>query len=368
MPEQLRQSGSEHSATERGDLLSLASGRSEIVGLVLVSSLIVWHLVSAAAVGGDAKPAAALFVSGTAAFLAARLVARFSDWIFPGLITAGAAGLAWIEWDILLRRPLGNPLGYSNAIGSFYMLAAAAALIVAVRVPNSAAKLLFTIFALGFASVPWLNGTTTAAMLVLLLPLGLLAGNAALARRIIATGAVLMLLIFAATIGLGITYDPAGERAGLIDRTVDSALSERRPRLWSEALMLLAENPVVGIGPGRFAVESPTAILHPVDTRWAHHELLQLGAETGIIGLILGLALFAWAFALLWWRASGRGAAIAGLALTAAGVHSNVDYVFHFPLVAMTAAGLVAAGLVVRAETPSSVNSNASQTPPSVNG
>jgi hypothetical protein len=103
----------------------------------------------------------------------AGITSRRIGWLIPVLICCGAALLAWRSWDTLLLRPLGNPFGYSNAIGSFYMLAAAAALIAGVRVPARYAGYGFGVLAAAFASVPWMNGTTTAAVLVLLLPLGL---------------------------------------------------------------------------------------------------------------------------------------------------------------------------------------------------
>jgi O-antigen ligase len=140
-----------------------------------------------------------------------------------------------------------------------------------------------------------------------------------------------------------VSYDSA-PRSGVVDRLVDATLSETRPRLWSEAFTLIRQSPVYGVGPHRFAETSPTALREPIDTRWAHHELLQFGAETGVVGLLLGLTMLLWCFAVFWWAERDRGAAIAVLALAAVSIHSMVDYVFHFPAIGLVAAALVGSG------------------------
>jgi O-antigen ligase len=76
------------------------------------------------------------------------------------------------------------------------------------------------------------------------------------------------------------------------------------------------------------------------DLGWAHNEFLQQGAETGIIGLALVLALLGWVFWRLW-NAGTAAAAVAALGLSAIVIHACADYVFHFPLLPATTAALV---------------------------
>ena len=59
-------------------------------------------------------------------------------------------------------------------------------------------------------------------------------------------------------------------------------LSERRTRLWREAMEITVREPVFGAGPGMFAQTSPTA-LADADARWAHSAYLQVAAM--LVGL-----------------------------------------------------------------------------------
>lgn len=115
------------------------------------------------------------------------------------------------------------------------------------------------------------------------------------------------------------------------------ALDPVRHRLWQDALELWRRRPVVGNGPGSFREFSPLA-LDP-DTATAHSSLLQVGSETGVVGVVL---LFALAVAGIAVAARGPApyAVLAVAAWTALGVHSVADHLLEFPAV-MLAAGTV---------------------------
>jgi O-antigen ligase len=127
-------------------------------------------------------------------------------------------------------------------------------------------------------------------------------------------------------------------------RLAADVLEEPRVALWRDAVDLMLEDPLTGVGPGRFAYESEGAQADR-DARWAHHGFLQQGAETGIVGLALLVLMFAWGF----WRLASvppSGMAVMGaFALAALGVLACSDYVFHFPLVTGTTAALVGAAV-----------------------
>jgi O-antigen ligase len=313
-------------------------------GFFLLAALVSWIFLSASVTDRDAGPVAAFVLLWAVVFWVSRQVGRLAGWVVPAGVALGAALLALDSGQTLLSRPLGNPFGYSNAIGSLYMLSAAAAVMAAVRLPLAARPPLL-LLAVGFAAVPWLNGTTTATVLILLLPFALLANTRTRVRGLIVGGASLFLLAFTTTIVLGLGYG-VSPRDGVTQRIIEATISDVRPRLNSEALSIMASNPIVGVGPGGFAQTSPTALRDPIDTRWAHNELLQFGAEAGVVGLLLALALLAWCFAALWWGAADRGAAVAVFALTALAVHATVDYVLHFPWIGVAAAALVGSGTV----------------------
>ena len=131
-----------------------------------------------------------------------------------------------------------------------------------------------------------------------------------------------------------------GTGDGFIDRTIQATLSVDRVLLWHEAIDITAREPITGVGPGNFSSSSAIARADR-DLRWAHHEFLQSAAETGIPGYVFVVAVFAWAFATLWVAADGALTAIAAAGLAIVGVHATMDYILHFPAVALAIAIVV---------------------------
>lgn len=318
---------------ERGDVLG------DALGFALVAALIGWLQWSAAATGGDASGHTALLLAFAGALAAGRVVGLASGWLAPAGLVAFGGWIAWRDWDVLLGGPLASPLGYANATGGFYLLVAAAALIVAARVGRWWLAVPAVAAAVAAAAVPWGNGADTAAVMTVLLPLGFVGlRSRRAAMAVVLAAAALAALVFVTTVWLGATYDPV-DRTGATDRVVDATLSERRPMLWADALAQLADEPITGVGPSRFAEVSPTARAD-ADAAWAHQEWLQLGGESGWPGLLLGVGLLAWGFWRLTRSARDAGAAIAAIALAGITVQASLDYVLHFPEV-MVAVGLV---------------------------
>lgn len=115
------------------------------------------------------------------------------------------------------------------------------------------------------------------------------------------------------------------------------ALDSARQSLWQDALAAWASAPLAGVGPG--VLKSMTRLGGDPDTAPVHSLMLQVGAETGWIGLGLLVALVV--TALLWAsRGSARGAVIGCAALAALLVHSQMDHLVDFWPVSL-AAGLV---------------------------
>lgn len=114
------------------------------------------------------------------------------------------------------------------------------------------------------------------------------------------------------------------------------ALDPARQSLWSDALSLWATHPVSGGGPGSLA-EYSTLGGDP-DTASAHSSLLQIGAETGLVGAALfGLIVVG---GLLWAARGGAPhAVVAAAAWTALIVHSLSDHLLEYAVVVL-AAGL----------------------------
>jgi O-antigen ligase len=127
------------------------------------------------------------------------------------------------------------------------------------------------------------------------------------------------------------------------DRTTLTA--ERSDELHAAA-RLAQDHPVAGVGPGqvdlRWRVAEPRATTMHV--AYAHNEYMQTLAEVGVPGLLLLLAgLGAVALAIR------RGRRVVGINATAGGVaalvvfaaHSSFDFLWHIPLIPLTAAVIV---------------------------
>lgn len=313
----------------------------EIVGPALMLVGVAWIFLSAWVAGGTPRSAAGALLAATIAFLVARIVSGRVRWMVPLVLVVGAGVLAWrFRSDLLSRRPLSGPLGYRNASAALYLQASVAGWMLTAMWRAGIARVVALCAALGFGVAAILANSLAIDLLLVLLATAII-----VARRVaipILAGAFLVSIVASAV--LGATYTP-GDRSGMIDRVVGSTLSERRPALWHDAIALIVESPVTGVGPGRFAAESPIA-RSDLDARWAHNEFLQFGAEVGVVGLIVLLLVFVWAFVRLQLEsASDIVRILAAASLAAVGIHATVDYVLHFPLLVIAAASLLAVGL-----------------------
>ena len=118
---------------------------------------------------------------------------------------------------------------------------------------------------------------------------------------------------------------------------------EQRVELWAAATDLLSDHPLDGVGPGRFAAVSPVS--DDPDLRWAHHDFLQYGAEQGIVGLALLLALLGWLHWRLWSVQDGSiTVALGAIPLATVGLAATVDHILGEPAVVVLAAVLLGGG------------------------
>ena len=120
-------------------------------------------------------------------------------------------------------------------------------------------------------------------------------------------------------------------------RVLLTALDPARQTLWRDARSLWASHPLAGAGPGALADYSTLG--GDPDTVSAHSSLLQIGAETGWVGVILfGLI----AASGLGWAATGPAphAVIGAAAWSGLAVHSFADHLLEFGPV-MLCAGCV---------------------------
>lgn len=115
---------------------------------------------------------------------------------------------------------------------------------------------------------------------------------------------------------------------------VSRGLDSTRQQLWQDALTLWRQHPVIGGGPGSF--EEFSALAKDADTVAAHSSLLQVGAETGIVGAVL-LGLLALTGLAIAARGAAPYAVVGAAAWTALGIHSLVDHLLEYPPVVIAA-------------------------------
>ena len=333
----------------------------DLAGVGLMAAAVAWTYWSSTRTGaGVAGLAVSGLVAGAAvAFWAGRLVSRYEPTVVPlavvvfagVLILAGPGGI-WTP------EPRAGPWNYSSITGAFFAQAAIAALMLAFSPWSSSLRTASLAGAVVLASVIVATKTWTAAIVLLLAvpAVAISRRGPGGARLVVAGGAAFFLAALAGSFVLGgrYTFVDLGSKKANDASLADSygGLTERRVALWSDAIDVMVENPRNGVGPGRFREVSPV-VQTDRDEPWAHNDFLQVGAETGVLGFVLLVALFLWGFARLSTVTSpDTTTALGAAALTALGVHGCVEYVLQFPAVVLAGAALVGTGVGAREARP----------------
>jgi O-antigen ligase len=125
-----------------------------------------------------------------------------------------------------------------------------------------------------------------------------------------------------------------------------------RIELWTAAWSMFTSSPIVGVGPGAWPLLrafTPISDDNLAVLATSHNSVLQILAETGVIGFLAAAWLIV-TIARVGWRAVTGGrtlddrttAAVALGSLAAAGVHSVVDTQFHLPAIVLLVLHLAA--------------------------
>ena len=273
----------------------------------------------------------------------ARIATRLTSWVVPGMIALAVGGVALTSWsELAVRGPLHGPLGYTNANAALYLQGTVAACMIAAGAPLRVVRITGIVLAAGLTGATILVGSQAATLLLSLPLVALLVRTGTGARRFIVVTLILFLTTFAMTGIVGMFVSDVG--SGSVGHLIQAALSERRPALWHDALTLTAQNPLLGVGPGRFHEESELARSDP-DAAWAHNGFLQQAAEGGVPALILTLSGFVWGFVRLAVAPRSPLAALGAASLGVLGIQACLDYVLHFPALPVIAAALVGAAV-----------------------
>lgn len=317
----------------------------DVTGVCLLALAIAWTFTRADGAVGSRGRIVALLLLVALAYVVARALAALARWIAPVLVVvavAVAVGVAGSE--ALSQSPLAEPLGYANANGSLFALAAVAALMLAVSWRRPALRAIGAVGALAFAAAPLATSARAAALLLLLFaPAALFARSERSTRGVVLALSAAFMAALTLTVVVGATAQ--GGRGTGVGSGVESVVTDRRVALWEDAWDLMVAHPLEGVGPGRFASESATALEDP-DAVWAHHGFLQQGAEQGVIGFGLAVLLVLWGLArLALAEKPDPVTALGAVALVVLGVHACLDYVLHFAAVPIAAAALVGTGV-----------------------
>jgi O-antigen ligase len=305
------------------------------LGVALATTFAAWTVISGVARSGNPWPQVALIVATAATYVVARTKgSHHLVFVASAIVVAIVIAVALSGRGAFFGGPLAPPLGYANANGALYVLGAAAAAIVATFGEGRAQRWLgrlLSIVMLVLAIVTMSKAAIVLAVVILVAA----ASARALGRWVALVAPAVVLGAVATTVLLGATHGAP------ILHVLEEGLTERRTTLWHEALDIVSTEPVFGVGPGDFANTSPTA-LADVDALWAHSAYLEVAAETGVVGLLLLVALIGWTYGALYRsRQDTRLVVIATAAVTALAVHAAIDYVIHFPSVVLIAAILV---------------------------
>lgn len=313
---------------------TLSATRAAGGTLVVLGAAAVWSIVAAVSSGGDPLPMVAVIGTSAAAFGFGAATGRIRPWIVPVIVVGtGAIVAAATGSDVASARPAHGPFGYSNATGAFYVQVFGAGLMLAVMGPGPR-RWLGVAAAAGAAIIVLAASSTAATAMLVVVAAAAVSSRAGRGGAAVRTVTALFGLAFLGTIAVGVA---SGRFAGGVPG--GGVFDQTRKTLWHEAVSTIGEHPLTGVGPGGFSESSSLA--RDADVRRAHHGFLQVGAETGVVGMGLVVLVFAWLLASFAGRPDPSGPVVLGAAcLAALGIGACVDYLMHFPAIPVTAAAL----------------------------
>lgn len=307
---------------------------------VVAAILLAWAatVVAVLPLGAGSREAAALILAAVLVAAVAGTVSRFAGVWFPAGVVVGTIVFVAVASGADAVHPLFGPLGYSNATAAWYAAGVGAAAVAAVDDSHVALRLLFAVAALGLAALPVMIGAdgATAAVAVTLLVAVVAAAGRWLQRAVVVVSGLGTLAIVAGTTMVGLASVD-----GVSDE-VAATVGEARPRLWGEAISLIERRPASGLGEGAFGRLAPSGADR--DTAWAHHELLELALEHGILAALLVVIAIVVIFVALW-SSGGRVAAVAAASLATAVALASIDYVWHQSAVVLSLAAIAGMGV-----------------------
>ena len=258
----------------------------------------------------------------------------------PGLrIALTVVACALVLGVLLVEEPGKAPLGYPNANAAVAVQVLALAGLALLSTPHGRRRGLVAACGLCLVAVA-LN--RSAAGVIVAVPVAVVVALVVWRRPTSRWWSSLAVVAGAGATATAAALIVRAAQASTFPRWAATAFDPVRERLWQDAVSLWRLHPLTGSGPGSFS--DATALSADPDTMSAHSSVLQVGSETGWVGVgFLTLV----GFTGLLWVARGRvaEAVIGGAAWTALLVHSTADHLIEFgPVVALAGAVLGWAG------------------------
>ncbi|WP_046585229.1 O-antigen ligase family protein [Streptomyces mangrovisoli] len=336
---------------------------ADAVGVALLGAGAVWSMITAAAHDGRPEGVLLAVLAVGAGFAAGRIVGALLPVAAPCAAALTGLGLAVALPHLAPGPQFATPLGGAGATAGLLVLATGAACCAAWATPVPALRLALRLLAGGIVAGAVAVGS----------PAGAVTGGGVLlcslaAGRMRRRGVGIAGLLLATGVVTGTAWAVAG---GVLpdglSASLEGQLSERRVRLWRDALHLAHGHPGSGVGPGRFGELSRTAAQSLLPDGKPHSAPLQLAAEQGLVGVLLLAGAFCWLLYALWRGPRSTPVALtAGAALTALAAIAAVGDALSFTTVTVgigVLAGLATARPIADETQEAAALSSAGRTP-----
>lgn len=310
---------------------------SDVTGVLLLGACAAWSLITAAVRGGRPEGVLLAVLAVAAGYAAGRICGALLPVVAPSAGALAGAGLAVNDPHTMTGSPLLSPLGHTGASAALLVLASGGACCAAWAARSPGLRLTLRWSACGIAVAALVLGSTTgfaacAGVLLCSLAAARMRRGPGLAGLALATALVTATVWAVAEDALP---------AGLTD-SLEGQLTPHRILLWHDALDLVDDDALLGVGPGRFGELSPTVAESLSADDRPHSAPLQLAAEQGLVGVVLLAAVFGWVLYVLWrTRRPTPVVLTAGAALTAVAAIAAVGNALSFTTVT-AGAGLLA--------------------------
>ena len=299
----------------------------DLVGAAVLVGCAVWAMVSAA--GRPARPEGVLLalLAVAAGYAAGRISGALLPMAAPAVAAAGATAAVVALPDGLSGELSAPPLGYSHANAALLTLAAGAACCAAWACRSAVSRTVLRLLALAIAVLSLAIGSFTGCAAALGVLLASLAA-ARMRRRALSLAGLALCSLLAVGMTVAVAEDVLPGSQALAPH-----LSETRVALWSDAVHLARDEPLRGVGPGRFGDLSPVAATE-ARTPKAYSAALQQAAEQGLPGAALLAGAYLWMLFALWRSPRPTPVVLtAGAALTGIAVQASIDYILSYAAV-----------------------------------